>query len=345
MASRTALALVQGVMGKLRDERVSAFPSPIAEPTETILDLVNNAKEEVLEDRVWSFDIYDDKKFVFLAKQSGTGGFATDASTTFLIQLGSFTLDLFVGTVTPIRLRIVCSNGDTPNTSYIVRKAVIAAGITLTLASEYMGGDDAGSAEWETHCNEALLPSDVRKLVWASHQETPLALRGMPDFFHFDARFPRPQDHASDQPSLYVSGRSFQNTWSDDATVSSSSGAADTTAFGIQIFPVPVTRQVIDYAYVKRHSRLSDGSDTVSGVPDRVLDLIEWKACVHALYSQKDSDYVHARNLDSKVERDIRRAHGAISPTPSVRQVPVPFGSTRRSYFHRRYLDEEVPTP
>lgn len=140
-----------------------------------------------------------------------------------------------------------------------------------------------------------------------------------------------------------MSGRSMQNTWSDDATASGS-GIADTTSFGIRVFPVPTSRTVIDYAYVKRHARLSDGTDTVSGVPDHVLDLIEWKATVKSLYSLKESDPAHARALDAKIDRDIQRAHGATDPTPTVRHVPIPFGG-RRGFFHDRHLDEEVPTP
>lgn len=344
MASRTALALVQGVMRKLRDEVVSAFPSPLSDPTAVTLDLVNEAKEEILEDRVWGFDIYDDKKLVFLAKQSGSTATTTDANTQILIPQGAFTIDQFVGETTPVRLRIQVTNGSTPNTTYPVRKAVIAlTNLRLTLASEYMGGTDSGSAEWETYCYEAVYPSTVRKIVGAWQQETPLTLRGDPGLLHFDNRFPRPQDHTSSQQELYVSGRSMQNTWSDDATASGT-GIADTTGFGLRVFPVPTTRTVIDYAYVKRHARLADDADTIAGVPDRVLDLIEWKACVKALYSLKDSDAAHGRMLDAKIEREVRMAHSATDPTPNVRHVPVPFGGGRH-HFHRRHLDEEVPSP
>lgn len=354
MASRTALVLVNGVIGKLREERVSALPSS-GDPTETLLEFVNDAMSDVLESRTWTFDVYDDGKFIFPAATTGDSATTTANSTSMTVPDSESPtngdtegpINHFVG---PYRTKLrITDDTNFTNTYFNVRKVEDAGGgsMTFTLSNEFPGDTDAGSAAWETVCYEHVLPSTARKLIWASHQENPVALVGEQRNFEFDAMYPLPPRYQTSRPCLYVTGRSIQNTWTDDATYASLiTGAADTTGIGVAIWPVPSSKVIIDYAYVKQHSRLTDDSDTISGVPERILDLIEWKATVKGLYSLMQNDPAHARVLDARVEADIAKFHASHNPGPLVRRVPRPFGSAGApSRLRGRYLEWEVPAP
>ena len=168
----TALSLVNRIRRLLREEDVTVFLSTDL-LSSVLLDLLNESKRDILEERIWDFDKRQDGVLATAAPLTGTDGSFTNANTAF--SLASSAPSSVAGDWSA---KIVptsdASYGDTA--FRIVSVATSGGGSSGVLSIAYPGTTIAGSASFTIVFDEYLLPATVRAVTSVRHQESDLRL-------------------------------------------------------------------------------------------------------------------------------------------------------------------------
>jgi hypothetical protein len=92
------------------------------------------------------------------------------------------------------------------------------------------------------------------------------------------------------------------------------------------IWPAPIEETLLDLDVVWEHDVLSDDEDELSGVPERITDLIVLRSAVDGLLGQVVADVDRGRALAQRYEIELGRAVNSDQADPNRRRIPIAFG-------------------
>jgi hypothetical protein len=356
------LEMVNSVLGKLRNERITTI-SATDELTTEVIGLLNDAGSEILEGHDWSFDVRHDGMMFFPQSQSGTNGqfggatkwvSPTTATLTYsgdddageiFENAAAIALAAFRMAGDRFRTRIIpTGSSDGGNTSWIVTDiAYGATEITLTLQNNlYLTTDIAtGTNAWTTFANEHVLPSTVKQVLSARHEEQPLTIEFVDKDLEYDQMLPRPFDYFTSTPEIMYVGMTVTSTEM-DASFPDNDTVAAVTGMGAAVWPIPNADVRLNYSYRVQHADLAADTDAWDGVPNNIIRLIEWKAYQFACQTGIEDDQKRAILAEREVERRLARALGNDGAQPNRRRVPTTFGAYRVSNPRRRWASQTI---
>jgi hypothetical protein len=254
-----------------RQPIVSSYQSTNPEHVAT-LNALNMAKEEILGNRRWEFDLRHDGQLMTKASTS-----SRNVSATFTNAAGSSsaTLDLISLTASSEmfgdRVVRVVPTGSLAYGGTALRVNNAIATSTTAAVSLPVTLPDANTA---VACNviwaEYLLPDTVREVVRASHEETPLRLDMIDPTVTFDELVPA-LSWESGSPRILSIGGFDLATYDGSATM----GVPKLRSI---VWPVPDDEYVITYSYYYMHPDFTSGASVLDGVPANVTNDIVWLA-------------------------------------------------------------------
>jgi hypothetical protein len=353
------LEMLNSVRGKLREERIQAISDTDLLTTE-LINLINDAGSQILEENDWDFDIRHDGQLIYPAKMSGVAAAVGTSATPDQYNAEPWvTVVTGDGITSPFdedawrlshanrRSRVVVSGSSAiSQTSLIIDdvQVIFNAAIRMVLADNPQLEYDTSLA-WETYCNEAVLPATVKEVLSARSEQGDVPLEFVDRAQAFEVAVPRPNLIYSDIPEVLSVGGTINNTQNSvqgDATYGPVAQRSGTSAM---VWPIPLNDLYIQYSYRIRHSDLSDATDEWAGVPNDVLHLIEWTAVQMAYDSGIQNDPQRALRVESQVEKRRARALAKSGAQPSRRRVPSMFRAHHRDHSRRRWATQLTPTP
>jgi len=310
--------MVNRFLRKYRLDTVSVLTSPEALAA---LDCINDAKEEALDSRTWTFDEREDAlaTLPYYASASTTlaatngANIAGGADATSGATLdGSHTLRV-----------VISSSSDRANTAHACSGVQIIGGAISFYLTHAWDGTTATSQTANAFAAEYQFPShtngdsQVRQLLSMTHQERPLRLIEIDKNFHFDRLVTRLHDSIGSDPEVVYYGRPIYST---DSSVSTPTRALRS---GCIIWPIPTSSARLDYTYRYRHTRLEATTDTLEGVPENVVNAIVELAYGFSLNTKFGNDPKLADRVIAAATTRVQRLHDADRRTPH-RPKPVP---------------------
>lgn len=338
----TLLTMVNDLRILLREEQITAI-SATDDLTQALIPLINKASKSVLESRTWNFDKRTDGVAVFLHRQTGTELFTYVASTAVRVEKAALTVGWLSDRITYFR---VTNDADGPDLTYQV---VSAETITiwpatdvyeLTLNFIYSGEAliHVTDATWELFSPDMVLPTTVRKVLSVRDEEQPLQLVFSERDLMWDREEPRILD-SDGLPQVVMVGGTGTNTYNADTETAGDTGMV------MSIRPPPETQTPIYYSYVYSHPAMTVATDTLSGVPDRIVSLIVDKAFYYCLTGNIEADPVRAPQVMKQYRIDLELAGREDRVTPNRRRILRPVGSYLGRHPNSRWAGREVPSP
>lgn len=337
MASVDALTLVNRVRRRSQLPTVSAFD---AHRSDLVLDLVNESKNAVLEERVWPFDLRHDGVLVTSPAQSeDTNAWVPNGSTSGSIAGGSSLLSDVTGDLVT-RIAITDSSDYGSTAFRLVSAETSGSDLNFILETPWPGTTGTvGTRAYQTFSAEYLLPETVRSVLSVRSQEEEIRLAWIDPSLDFPQVIPRPLDEISDDLRWVGVGGFAEGTF--DA---SSQSSADERKMRMIVYPVPDSALVLHYSYVHRHPDLTSASDTLDDVPSGIVDEIVHDAYARLQMSDAGNDTeAGLRNLSvaKRSRRDKARndrfdpfRRRAIRPVDGARGLSIrdrlssPFGES-----------------
>lgn len=338
--SLTALQLVNRI---LRLERLGDVTSFTDDRSLVTLDLLNEAKREVLEEHVFDFD------------RRGDGVLTTSPVYTPLPAVGAFGFTkgskdvTFVGLFSPLEEPVIeliksriayivnSSDDDYGNTAFRIDTigAFIGPGLgTQIVLNTEWPGETVNSTSWRIFVPEFILPDTVRKITSVKHEEQDLRLSQITHGTSFQQVVPRLSENFS-QPGIAAVGGYGTSTY-DHAL-----GAPD-PGLRMLIWPIEEEPMVLHYQYVYRHPDLADPTDELVGVPlhivDNIIDLAFSKSV-----STIGKDIESGRALRQDANSSRRRKQNADNPSP-LRRFSMA-SMDRMASSQRREDTRNLPSP
>ena len=319
----TALSLVNWLLRQHRLDEVSSFGSVVVS---SLLDLINEAKRDVLESYAWKFDERSDVILRTLPSATTTTGTVINGSTTFSIP--SFTGN-WIGKSSPERVDgVVAYVAVTDDATYgstafrVVSASVSGTTLSGTLETAWPGTTATGGTGSLTFYGlEYALPATVRGIISVRDQERTLQLYQAMGQQEFERIIPRPMDHIGGDPAVaVVSGiRAFTHLTGDATNTGAFSSTAD---FSLAVYPIPGDFRILNVTYLYRHPELEATTDALSGVPMTVVDKIRWNAYYRSLISGFGNEpEVGMRGLQ-RLREETARIYSAAAADP-FRRRPV----------------------
>lgn len=313
----TTLALVNRVRRLLREEDAAGLTDRLSV---VLLDLVNEAKGDLLEDRIWDFDRRQDG--VLFAKGEFTETDTAQVAST-LTPVTLTTYAGLIGTYTGDFVSYVVVSSDTTygDTAFRLVSGTVAANHTLTMANGWAGATD-GTASARVVIPDYLLPTTVRAVTSVRHQEGDIRLHEITKETNLDWFAPRPHEHTSDLPTDVYVGSTITTTFDTD------SASAGTTGIGLRIHPAPSSDLVLHYSYIYRHPTLStsQGLDNVdASVEDGIVRLAFARAMLQGIGNEPATGAL----LEREVLTRMAAIHEGHDRDPMRRSVVRPHFSGR----------------
>lgn len=302
--SVTALQLVNRARRKLKWEDVSSFSSS-DELTTVLLDFVNEAKRDVLENYEWDFDIRSDGIFKTVAAATYSSVVDVDNGSTTLTLLGTNNVSLYTtgGSRSRIRVTSDTTYGDTAfilNTGSHPGSHDIYVLETGWPGTTYDLFGTTGDAEILT--SEYVLPATVRDVLSVMVEENDVYVEFVDKAESLDRCLPNPFDLQSTQPEVCFVGGTTTPTVATSST--------PTPGVGVWIYPVPSSVYVVRYTYRYRHPELTAITSTLY-VPDHVADLIVDLAVARAMRTRVAPDLEASNMLEgmtmARLSRSVKR--------------------------------------
>ena len=280
----TALQLVNRVRRKLRIPDTTSFTKS---EDLLLLDLVNEAKDTVLELREWDFDVRHDGHLTTVANTTGSGSSLTHGAggaTMTIVESFPTAPNNFIG-------RIVFTH-DTNYGDTAYRVSVWES--TTVTVPDANSAISTTSPTYSIFANEYVLPSNVRKVLSVRHQESDIRVEEIDRSVRFDRFVQRPQESITDTPDLiYVGGIG--------TATKSTSSASDTDGIIFMPWPTPSAVLDLDYSYCIRHGELTTTASTLDNVDRYAVDLIVDLAYGKAL----QSDFGNNKEEGIAIERKV----------------------------------------
>lgn len=321
MAS-TYLDLINKTLAKLREESVTTLPT-FGDRTSNpriaaVMDLVNEAMQEVLYDYTWKFTWKLGNQIWFYAPKEDTA--ATIANGLTLVTLGSGLSADDTNDITGEGRKshlLVTNDANFSNTASRITTSS-TAGPHLTLQEVWRGAGQSATATTKVFCNTISLGANTKSVIEVRDQERPLSLSFVDSPAPYNFSIPRPHD--SFGPPTH-------------ATIASTGTLGFSSAWELSVWPIPdqdtiLTLYTEPYSVVEPAGQLEmqAATDTLAGVSERVLNLIVQRAYIYALQSDIQNDPQRAQQLLLDWLRQIRMAVKQTKPMPFLHQTNEPFG-------------------
>lgn len=329
----TALSLVNRVRRLLREEDVTSFVSTDL-LSNTLLDLLNESKHDILETRIWDFDKRQDGELVTQAPLTGTDASFVNGSASYAFSTTAPT-SVAGNWVAKLIATDDSSYGDTA--FRVVSSGTSGGGCSGDLAVLFPGTSSLGAASFTVVFDEYLLPSTVRAVTSVRHQENDLRLIEVDKELGLDRVVQRPHEEQSTQPEFVYVGSTITTTYNSD------SASEGSTGIGLRLHPTPSAALVLSYSYIYRHADMSSATDSLDNVDGSVEDLIVRLAYARAMktgignepqvgvllerevFARADALYAgHARD---PMARTVIRPHFAGRIGAGFGKLPRNFGS------------------
>ncbi len=338
----TFLQLHNRLRAYLREEQISALAATDLLSI-SLSSILNGAMRQVLDAHSWSFLLREDGVADFDRPYSGTSCWTTAASTTVEIETNAGVVASVNADNAAWRFALTSDTAE-PNLTYKIVSATGTASdpardaLVLAVAHDQTL-TQAGSATWLVFAHELALPDTVSRVhsVWDESGELTLV------FDHqslgIDPSLPRRLDMRGNPDTAVVGG------------IVTNSGTSPSTGLRLAIYPIPEgtagARYLLYYRYAYRFADLSLITDTLTGVPDEIADLIVRRAFIDCLMGNVQNDPQRGNSLRQHLEVDLQQALARDVRDPLRRMVPQPFGSGRRGSRHlnQRWANRQVPTP
>jgi hypothetical protein len=326
--------MVNNLFLNLRDDQVTSFGD-----TDRVLaakKLINEATREVVDGHRWSFTVRDDALLYFPPTLTDTDAVVFNDSTTGLLAIvpppsmspytGSYRSKL-----------MVTSDSSVGNTSYPISDIETAAYLPFTLKDKYQGALDA-AADFTLYAHEMVLPTSVKQVLSVRNEEEPVRIEPVEKHIEFDTLVPRVTDTFHDRPYVVYVGGTLETT--------SLNSVGKVYQMGVMVWPPPDSGLTLKYSYVRRADTLSDETDVLQGVPDDIVDIIEWVAFQKALMGNMEDDPKRGTTLLTQNEYRIKQAQARDRPAVLRRRYMLPFGSGRSvGHPNARWETREISAP
>jgi len=323
--------MVNRVLGLLRQPRVTSLVSPSTVTTET-MDLVNRSARTVLEQRNWSFLGRDMGLRIFSTRTGiGTG---VSATTSLVIPPGAISIGDLTNGVTRFHV-VVTSDPLVPHLLIPISTALVFVGNVLNFEAAVPDITANGACSWALHGNVGVFAPTVGRILHVYDEERPLRLAfgDRYDLHRFEADWAR---STGDPEVIFVGG---------SAAPTGLFPAVGTVGSQFLVWPPPSQNRVLWIDYLFRHASLANDSDTLTGVPEHVSDLMVLLAAVEGLYGTIANDPARGVRLEAMYERGLARAMHSDDPQVFKRRIPRPFGSGRRGDPWADWESRQVPVP
>lgn len=278
----TALQLVNRVRRRSRIEDAVDFTLT---ENKLLRDLVNEAKNQVLQLRDWDFDVRHDGALTTVANSTGsTLALAPGALTATINEAFPTEPDSFVGRV------VITSDTSFGDTAF--RVSQWTAGGVLSVP-EMPATLSTTSPTYSIFANEYVLPATVRKITSVRHQESDVRVEEINRRHRFDRFIQRPHEDITDQPEVIFVGGTMTPTT--DGVFTAVNG------LGFMPWPTPSTQIRFHYSYVIAHADLDLETDTLDDVDPQAVDLVVELAYAKALQSDFGTDRIRGLDIEQKV--------------------------------------------
>lgn len=323
MATRTtALSMMNRLRRLHRFEDVTAFGDELSK---VLLDLLNEAKRDVLDGYRHSFDERSDLTFKTFPSVSGTTA-AMTANTTNVF-LFSYTGE-WIGKASPSPERFydatvylnIPSDASYGNTAFRVTDGWMASATDLRINLERpWTGANGSNLGYRLFAFEYALPDTVRSVVSVRDQDGDLRLHHAMSVWQMEGLVPNLLAGIGSAPSCaIVTGYRAPTSLTTDA---SNTGVSSSNAdYSLALYPIPDDGRAINVTYMYRHPELVDESSVLEGVPLHMVDTIVMVA--HAKAKQTiEKDYAAGAAMLDRIASGFARKAAAEKPDPFRRRV------------------------
>lgn len=295
----TALVLMNRLRAKAREEQVTAFAAG-DDLHVALLSELNQAARIVLEERTWNFQHRSDGTLTLrLSNNEITGSAVSTVSALALTALDTVpeTVDLNGQFTTSF---VFNANPTYGNTAFDLTGCRLGgAGVTATLPA--MPYSTLTSVGWLLFVYQYALPTTVRAVTEIWHQEQDLEIFQEAEH-DFRQLVPRPHEDHGSMPQVAFLGGTLTTT------VSNASTSTGSELDAIRIWPVPGTRELLHYRYIKRFGDLAVATDAFNGMPLFAEDLIVQLAYARQLQSIQ-ADLTRGMQMEAHVMAEMDQKH------------------------------------
>ena len=305
----TLLQMVNRVRKEGRHSVVSAIDTAGDELTSVLVDLVNQAKRDVLEGNDWDFDKRTDGILKVAQKREYETFIAVNGSASVFANGETDYQSYSDGSA--VSKLVVTSDTTYGDEAFRITNAGSSAGsdqYTIELAWPGTGGVTLSGF---VYADEYVLPSTVKDVLSVRHEDADVTLRFVDRETEVDRKIPTRHRNDSEIPDLVTVGGTLTPTARD--------GGAVTSGLGMLIHPVPTTEYILRYTYRYRHPELVSSTDTLENVPTRIVDEIVGVAKELAYANHVFNDPTLARYHRERNEDSQRRARMTDNPQPMAR--------------------------
>jgi len=339
MAS-TLLTMVNDLRVLLREEQISAI-SATDQLTQALIRLINKSTKEVLGYKTWSFDKRTDGSATFLGPVEGTE-LTTHAagSDNVVIDAAAGANAILTGRITRFRVSNDTLHPDLTYRVIYVDPLKYVGRLTLYTDPYWIGETSIAvtDATWQLFCVDYVLPSTVKKVLSVRDEEQPIQVEFSEKEIFWDRIEPRVTD-STGQPYTVIIGGTGTNTYNNLLETGGDSGMV------MSIRPAPDTDYILYYDYVYAHPDMSAATDTLLGVPERIIQLIVDRSFYHCLNSDIEADPVRAAASAKQYRIDLELASREDRVSPNRRRVMRPVGAHVDRHPNYRWQTREVPSP
>ena len=268
MPSSTALQLVNRCLRRLRLNIIGDETTFTSREGIDLLEYVNEAKDDVLETRIWDFDRRQDTLTVYPQITADTSLIVANGSAAGLATGGG------APTVNEDSIVRFVATDDTsfPDTSFRLAGASEADPSVMVLTSAWGGGT---TSTGYLFIAEYFIPkyalanetgSKYRQILSVTHQERELQLVQAERDVSFDGFVQRLHENIGSDPQYVMVGGK--------GTATTPTGATGTVGDLMVVWPVPDSLTHLDYTAVLRHPVLTIPEDTLVDVDRQIEDVI-----------------------------------------------------------------------
>lgn len=345
MPTVTALELVNRVRRRLRWGDVSNVTDT---QSVAILDLVNGAVADVLDEKQWESDIRHDGVIRTMPAVDVTD-LALNAGNSTAISLS---LGVYIRNEPPLFgqneyltgakiLRMeytgdtVSADADLVGTVWRIAIAQKVLGAALmTLDAGWAGTTSSSTSKARFFVCEYLLPDTVKQVISVRHQGEPLTLEHIDAAATWDRAVPRLSDDYGEPYWVGVGGYDL-NTYSVNALGTGNEHDQTEPRLRLILYPVPTTQLRIDYSYYYRHPRLVSKDDVLAGVPAGLVEDIV-KLAVGDATATLERSVTDGLRMGGAARRANNEKHANQDSQPNRRHVVESWNRHRGSRWNVR---------
>ena len=339
----TAVTMMNRLRRLGRHGDTSSFTDELSK---VLLDLLNEAKREVLEGYQHKFDERDDiilKTFPTWTSSTGTTDDNTQAAIIYSYTgpwIGRSIPDKFYDACLYVAFTADATYGRTA--FRVLNGTMVNNDLGITLERPW-----TGTALSSTACTlfamEYSLPSTVRAVVSVRDQFGDLDLRQALTVREFQEIVPRPLENTGAGPEVAIVTGYRAPTYlsSNAANTGISSSNAD---YSLTIWPIPDDSRVINLSYIYRHPELTLPTSELVGVPSHIVDTIIMVAHAKSKITI-EKEVAEGMRILERVAGTLSAKSSSEKPDPFRRRIATSLDHKSRRANGRDRLPRPMVTP